>query len=104
MLEIRDRFTTIPVIAIKTEAENDDEVRFYDRTGFGDSSIVLINMNGGAECESDCYDWRKDDTRTLFRAHQYIEDNFDDIPNKSVVDVEYILNETKQPKTSEIWR
>ena len=104
MLEIRDRWTTIPVIAIKTEPANDDERRFYERAGIGYYSVVLINMGGDAKCESDYFNWKKDGTRTLFRAHQYIEDNFDSIPNKSAIDVEFILGETKQPKTSEIWR
>ena len=104
MLEIRDSCTIIPVIAIKTIPENDDERRFYDRAGFGDYSVVLINMAGGAKCESDCFNWKKDGTRTLFRAHQYIEDNFDSIPNKSVIDVEFILGETQEPKKSEIWK
>lgn len=104
MLEIRDSCTTIPVIAIKTIPENDDERRFYDRAGFGDCSVVLINMAGGAKCESDCFNWRKDGTRTMFHAHQFIVANFDDIPNMSVIDIEFILNESEAPKKSEIWR
>jgi hypothetical protein len=104
MLEIRDRCTTTPVIAIKTIPENDDERRFYDRAGFGDYSVVLINMAGGAKCESDCFKWQDDGSRTMFHAHRYIADNFDDICDKSVIDVEYILDERKEPKKSEIWR
>lgn len=104
MLEIRDICTTIPVIAIKTASETADEMKFFDRAGFCDDSVILIKATGYVECECDCYDWRKDGTRTMFHAHQFIVANFDDIPNMSVIDIEFILNESEAPKKSEIWR
>ena len=102
MLEIRDIGTTIAVIAIKTEGETPEEHMFFRRSGFGQASIILIKINSYTEAAHDPFKWGS--RRTMTTAHQYIEDNFDSIPDKSVIDVEFILGETKQPKTSEIWR
>ena len=41
------------------------------------------------------------DTRTYQVAHQYIIDHFDELESGAVVDVEFILKETTEPKKSE---
>ena len=47
---------------------------------------------------SDPYYWGN---RTMTTAHVYIEQHWDRIEDGSVIDVEFILKETKAPKISE---
>lgn len=100
MFEIRANGTCIPVIAIKTEAENIEEHVFFRRGGWGGNSVILIKTGGGAEATHDPFEW---DCGTMREAHRYIRQAFDNLPNYSVVDVEVILGESERPKTSEIW-
>jgi hypothetical protein len=55
-------------------------------------------LNNLARSAYDPYDWND---RTMQTAHNYIAKNFDDLSNGDVVDVEYILEETDEPKISE---
>lgn len=103
MFEIRDAGTCITVIAIKTEPENIKEELFFKRGGWSNNSIILIKTNGEAISNYDAFEWRNAGNRTLFEAHKYIENNFDDLENYSVIDVEYILNEKDKQKKSDIW-
>jgi hypothetical protein len=109
MLEIRDRATTIPVIAIKTDAANNTEKSFFDCAGYDKFNVIVIKMAGKAQCTTCFFDWARPDWiglsgRTMYEAHRYIDAHFDEIPDKSVVDIEHILGETKEPKQSEIWK
>ena len=105
MFEIRDIGTYIPVIAIKLGGENSSQLYMLGRAGYGlapeiqNKYILLIQIDGGiGNTRSDPYDW---DDRTMFTAHQYIIENFDALEDSAIVDVEYILGETKQPKIAE---
>jgi hypothetical protein len=102
--EIRDRATFIPVIAIKPGPRNEAERYLWGRAGYGtsaenQSNYVLVSRIGG-EANTLTYDtfWAN---RTMSTAHQYIKDNWDILVNGQVIDVEYILGETKRPKASE---
>jgi hypothetical protein len=48
----------------------------------------------------DAYEW-PGDVRTFRAAHLYVEEHFDEIEDGAVVDVEFILGETAEPKVSE---
>lgn len=103
--EIRDRATFIPVIAIKAGPRNEAERYLWGRAGYGtsaenQSNYVLISKING-EINDLTYDpfWR--DNRTMSTAHQHIKENWDMLVNGQVIDVEYILGETKRPKESE---
>lgn len=108
--EIRDRGTFIPVLAVKMvpEDERGQEIepeRFLlARAGYNRDytlCVVLCRMdaNGSALCASyDPYSWGG---RSFPVAHQYILAHFDELESGAVVDVEFILGETKQPKQSE---
>lgn len=102
MFEIRDECTCITAIAIKTEPENLNEHAHFRRGGWGSDSVILIKSNGETRAEYDPFAWRKDGTRTMFQAHLYIQEHFDELENFSVIDVQYILGETENPKQSDL--
>lgn len=94
-LEIRDRATFIPALAIP--------ICGYDhwlasRAGFGDRKYILLTQLSVSQTHWDPCAWN---SRTMSTAHQYIEIKFDSISNGDVIDVEYILGETKTKKQSE---
>lgn len=47
----------------------------------------------------DPYDWGQNRSRHF--AHKWLIEHFDEIESGAVVDVEFILGETKKPKLSE---
>ena len=104
MFEVRDAGTCMTVIAIKTEGENEKERAHFRRGGWGENSIILMKTNGEVVANYDAFEWRNRNNRTLFNAHRYIEENFDNLNNFDVIDVQYILGETESPKQSEIIR
>lgn len=101
MLEIRDRGTQIPVLAIKTEPETREESKFFHVGGYGEETVILLKVDPELDANYDAYKWRN--SRTMRTAHNYIQSNYDKLDNYSVVDVEYILGETDVSKASEVW-
>lgn len=101
ILEIRDRATFIPVIAIRMSSKDPTKRYYLKRLGFGEDYplIELIRMDNEdcsyAPCKWDC------NTRTMIEAHKYIVKNWSNLNNGDVIDVEYILGETETPKVSE---
>jgi hypothetical protein len=61
--------------------------------------VVLWQLQGG-RCTYDPYGWPAT-SRTMRLAHQHILDHFDDLESGAVVDVEYILGLTSEPRVSE---
>jgi hypothetical protein len=114
-LEIRDSHTFIPVIAVKMVPslilkggqQVDDEAERYllRRSGYGFANpcVVLVRMEASGVDRNATYDpfaWGGG-SRTMTVAHDYITKNFDSLNSGDVIDVEFILGETKQPKQSE---
>lgn len=95
LLEIRDAATFIPAVAI--------EVCGYDHyllraAGYGNRPYILLaNLNKGP-LTYNAFDWGD---RTMHQAHLWINDHWDELKDGSVVDVEFILGETKEPKQSQ---
>ena len=100
-LEIRDRGTRIPVMAQKLTADTLEERQIFRRYGWGEGSGIVVTRLDDIEATNDPYHW--DFSRTMRAAHEYIDANFDTIPNYSVVDVRVILGEATEPAQSEIW-
>lgn len=98
MIEIRDSATCITALAIKTEATSDKELAFFRRGGWGSNSVILIKCNGECIANSDPFEWKSRGTRTMFEAHRYIEEHFDELPKCAVVDIQYILGESETKK------
>jgi hypothetical protein len=103
--EIRDRLTFIAVLAVKLEPSNDADQYLLNRSGFGNSggsqgSHVLLTRLNTFQSEYSPHGWDKT-SRTMYAAHEYIQENFDELESGSVVDVEFILGESNSVKTSE---
>ena len=129
LFEVLDRNTFIPVIATQMRPmryefitpemfagpsgiPNEGDVAYSEkktketylmcRAGYGFDPpwcIFLAPITGGREAHFDCYDWAGN--RTLKNAHHFIEQNWDTLRSGDVIDVEFILGETKEPKPSE---
>jgi hypothetical protein len=99
VLEVRDKATFIPVVAIRCFSENHWEKWYLRTTGYDLNypSILLMRLRG-AKASYDAFEWGD---RTMQTAHQYIEKEWSTLQSGSVVDVEFILGETIAPKFSE---
>jgi hypothetical protein len=95
LFEIRDKATCVPALAIKVSSEDG---WLMERAGFNSPMIYLI-MLATEKCRYDPYNW--DNARTMGNAHKYIEEHFDELDNEAVIDVQFILGETKTPKVSD---
>ncbi len=100
-VEIRDRNTFIPAIAILLDAASEPERYLLRRAGFSaDGSHVLLTKLVDGTSSHDPYRW-PGDTRTMRIAHRWILDFFLELEDGMVVDVEWILGETSAPRESE---
>ena len=100
-LEIRDDGTFIPVICIWPAPDNEGQRYLLRRDGYrGDNAercVILIDAQCRG-CAYDPFDWPN---RTKKVAHDFIAENWRALKDGDVIDVEYILGETKTPKLSE---
>jgi hypothetical protein len=69
------------------------------RAGYApDTPLVLLTrLDGGRSCY-DPYEWND---RTWQVAHNFIQESWENLESGTVVDVQFILNETNEPKISE---
>ncbi len=84
------------------QPDNEGQRYLLRRAGYScqlDDNIVMVGYLGKGGCNYDPYDWNG--SRTMKVAHDYIQKNFDDLSNGDVIDVEFILDETSEPKQSE---
>lgn len=98
--EVRDRATFIPVMAILAHTESGQEQRDWllRRAGYVGRYVFIVRLTSSPEVQYSQWDWNG---RTMQAAASYIEDHFDELEDGAVVDVEFILGETDQPKRSE---
>ena len=109
LFEIRDAGTTMPVIAIKPDPHNETERWLYSMSGYGVSAegqgdyVMLAPMHAGeGKLVCDPYNHPGGPkVHTLFVAHQHIITNWSVLESGDVVDVQFILGETKEAKTTE---
>lgn len=109
LFEIRDEGTNISAIAIKLGGEKSpSENGILAHAGWGinpkdrikNNYVILIPMDGGVTvANNDPFNWKG--PRTLREAHWYIKEHFDELNSGDIVDIQCILGETSQPKTSE---
>lgn len=97
LIELRDCATFIPAIAISVQSPEDG---FLVRAaGYGHNRTVLFGrLDGNGKLNCDPYEWRD---RTWSVAHHWLEEHWDELKSEDVVDVEFILAETPQPKRSQ---
>src|ERR1035438_86131 len=96
LLEDHDRGTFIPVMATAFDGTEHQLLRTAGFTGQERYVIVVKLVEGGAQ-----YDPHAWNGRTMLEAHRYIEKEWDSLLDGGVVDVEFILGETKVCKTSQ---
>ena len=96
-VEIRDRGTLIPAFAILMLPSDEYELFLFKGAGYGyvHPCIMLVSIEAPWLSARFSDEWR-DKSRTMFTAHKYIEDNFNEIKNGDVIDVEYILGEKEE--------
>ncbi len=101
IFEVRDRMTFVSVLAIAVTSRDKEERSHIMMAGYGltlEPTIALVRLDSFWG-HTDPYAWND---RTMQTAHLHIRKNFHRLQSCAVVDVEYILGETKQPKVSEI--
>ena len=98
-LEVRDSATHIPVLAISTQSEDYLEQYNINRAGYSQRFPQIIVMRlAGCEAHSDPREWKGSVLQT---AHYYIVRHFKTLNSGDVIDIQFILGETKVKKTSE---
>lgn len=103
LFEVRDRATCIPMLAIHIDGEvEDQEDWLLRRAGYGKKEernyVYLVHLQTG-EGNYDAFKWN--DSRTIREAHLYINKYWSELKSGEVLDIEYILGESKQKKTSD---
>lgn len=99
-LEIRDKGTFIPAVAIDCSLSgNSFDDYLLRQAGYGTTRCILLtSLYGRHHANYDPYDWGD---RTWRAAHLYIEEHWDEIADAEVIDVEFALGETTTIKVSE---
>lgn len=123
VLELRDEATFIPILCIDMNPRDVDsessstprktiEAQFQSRLAQGyllrrcgypcdnRPNILMTRLDGNGQATNDPYGW-KGGTRTFPVAHNWIIANWSSLKDGDVVDVQFILGETKFPKVSE---
>lgn len=116
LIEIRDRATFIPAIAVRLRNRTPREFYLLRRAGYSKEQIggreevagmladglepyiVLSRLDGSMKANYDPYEWSD---RTMQNAHKWLIENWGIVVTGDVLDVEFILGETQQPKESE---
>jgi hypothetical protein len=100
-LEIRDESTFIPALAVDINPDNDAQRYLMRRCGYpcdGRPNVIVTRLDGDGQATNDPYAWNG---RTWPNAHNWIIEHWDELKDGDVVDVSFILGETRQPKVSE---
>lgn len=103
-LEIRDEGTFISVLAIRMLPDNPTAGYYFNREGYPrDGSSITLMLLSDQKATNDLYGWidLKMGQRTMPTAHNYIINHFNELKDGDVVDVQYILQETAEPKSTE---
>ena len=101
-LEIRDTGTFIAALAVNMNPICPKQYALLRRCGYacdGEPNVILTNLDGNGKATNDPYEWGD---RTYATAHHWIIDHWNELEDGDVVDVSFILGETKTPKVSEL--
>jgi len=100
--ELRDKHTFIAVLAIDmNEPANPKQDWLMNRCGYpldGRPNILLTRLDANDRATNDPYAWG---SRTWSVAHHFILEHWRELADGAVIDVEFILGETKICKVSE---
>ena len=105
VLEVRDRATMIPVMAVQLGAANNTERWLLMVAGYGYSTddhkgyILLCQINGGrGEMVSDPFMHKMPEMQ---QAHIYIQDHWAELDHGAVIDLEFLRGEKDKPAISD---
>lgn len=106
LIEVRDRGTFMPMLAIRLFPRTEEERYLLARAGYGHSpddqgEYVLLSRLDGGQINHDPYAWGEGMSRTCGTAHHWLLGHWREIISGDVLDVEYVLGETTAPKVSE---
>lgn len=101
LIELRDRMTFIPCFALKpAPGRNEFEEFLLGRSGYDpENPMIIFGRLDSGKGVSDPHDWND---RTFQQAHNWLIANWDTFTTGSVIDVQFILGETKEAKKSEL--
>jgi hypothetical protein len=110
-IEMRDRATMIPMLAIRvwsgfrSEEKLSKDNWLLRRAGWGENLgvyLMRLDLVRATVC-NDGYGWTGSVTeqRTYRAIHDHMQRNWDSFESGDVLDVEYLLSETDEPKKSE---
>lgn len=105
LIQIRDTMTKIPalvtIISPGMIQHGTRNQKILANAGIISQDVVLLTRLSDFESHASPYDWGN--SRTMKETHLYIsmDRNYRILEDGAVIDVEYILNETKQPKEFE---
>lgn len=100
VVEIRDRGTLVPALAVRLDVTEEKERRLLKHAGYGDNPetyVLLIRLT-----DAPYSPFAHGAARTLNVAHNYLIENFDKVEHGGVICVEHLLGERETPKTSEV--
>lgn len=95
--EIRDSATFIPAMAFTISGHDS---WLAARAGFGPDRLIILMRLEDQEARYSPFGW-SGGARTMLEAHKHIEKNWDRLNSGEVIDVEFVLGETKVIKRSE---
>lgn len=104
LFEVRDRMTFIPIIAVSPRDVSPAEKYLLHRSGFLPSIqyVFVAKLSDILDWEYEPQAWeRKSGARTMTVAHMYIGAHFAELESGAVIDAEFILGETAEPKKTE---
>lgn len=106
LFEIRDQKTFLPVICVKCVAACEAERYLLAMAGYGlqiknQSNYILYGPLRGSHISTYPFDHDPIEMRTNRIAHAHIIKHWDELTSGDVIDVQFILGETKVPKLSQ---
>ena len=100
VLEIRDRNTFIPALAVRFTAEDRAQEKLLRAAGYNlEYPSIQVTMLQSGKSKIDPYEWND---RTMQMSHLHIEKKWHSLHDGDVVDVEFILGETETPKEPQV--
>ena len=97
LIEIRDRKTYVPVMAVGFYGRDSWMLR---RSGYGHDKfyVILTKISGKTHCEYSPCNWGD---RTMSTAHKYLVENWPLVGDGGMIDVEVVKGEKEHPTESE---
>jgi hypothetical protein len=103
LLEIRDRMTFVPALAVRVRHEPGDGSRpnqLIARGGFHHGEGIYLIRLADARAQVDPYEWLND--RTHKAVHLHLIDHWSEVKDGELIDARVILGEETVPAETEL--